>query len=122
MIRRQAVAVVSVVVLLVSSCGFLDESEPAASTPASPSSTSSAPSSKQVSAVVDGVQVKATAAPADSDLELTINVGDVAVPETEALVVATAPVSVELTAGRLSLLRQCNWSSIYRTAPTSLPH
>lgn len=98
---RAVVAVVSVVALVVSSCGFLDGSKSADSTAASPSSTSPALSGRQVSTVVDKVRVRATAAPADSDLELTISTaGDVAGPQAEALVVATEPVRVELDGGK----------------------
>jgi len=100
-IRRQAVAVVSVVALLVSSCGVFDGAKPAEPPAAGPSSTSTAPSEEHVSAVVDGVRVQATAAPADRDLQLTISAGDVAAPEAEALVLATKPISVELDGGKV---------------------
>lgn len=100
MIRRQTVAVVSVVALLVSSCGLFDGSKPAEPPAAGPSSTSTAPSDEQVNAIVDGVRVRATAAPADRDLQLTISAGDVAAPEAEALVLATKPISVELDGGK----------------------
>jgi len=99
-VRRQAVAVVSVVALVVSSCGFLDGSKSAEPTALNPSSTSPALSGTQVSTVVDGVRVQAAAASVDSDLELTISVGDVAAPGAEARVVATKPVSVQLEGGK----------------------
>jgi hypothetical protein len=85
---------------LVSSCGFFDGSKSAESTGASPSSSSPTRSGTQVSKVVDGVRVKATAAAADSGHDLTISIGDVATPKAEALVVATKPVSVELDGGK----------------------
>jgi hypothetical protein len=46
------------------------------------------------------VRIKATAAPVDSDHDLTISGGDAAAPEAEALVAATKPVSVELDGGK----------------------
>lgn len=101
-VRGQAVAVVSVVALVLASCGFFDGSKSADSTAASPSSTSPALSGRQASTVVDKVRVRATAAPADSELKLTISTagGGVAGPQAEALVVATEPVSVELDGGK----------------------
>lgn len=85
--------------LLVSSCG-----SPEAPSPKDPSTTvttsaSSAPPTTQAEAVVDGVRVQATAAPADRDIELEVGPGDAAAPQAETLVVATRPVSVELDGG-----------------------
>lgn len=100
MVCRQVIAVVSAVALVVSSCGLLNDAKPAEPPAASPSNTSPAPSGKQVSTVVDKVRVQATAAPADSEFELTISVGGVAATQAEALVVATKPVSVKLDGGK----------------------
>lgn len=100
MVGGRAVAVVAIVTLMVSSCGFLGGPKSAGPTTANPSGRAPAKSGTQVSTVIDGIRVQATASAADSDRDLTISAGDVAGPEAEALVVATKPVRVQLAGGK----------------------
>jgi hypothetical protein len=89
-------AAVSIVALIVSSCGS-PEAPPPETTSTSTSATA-APATR-ASAVVDGVRVTATPSASDRDRELTITAGDAAAPVADALVTATAPISVTFDGG-----------------------
>lgn len=96
------VAVVGLVALLVSSCGFLSSEgvkQPELSTTTTTSSISK-PEDNGMTAVVDKVRVRAIPAPADRDRDLEVTKGsDVTVPKGAALVAATAPIRVTMDGG-----------------------